>query len=110
MKGKFQTRKLTWIAAAVMLAVFSIVCIAAATKKGDFRGQFEIKFFKKGPGGQWELADKWVSNASFRLSAVDIAFGKEFSTDSVWEGRTEKGRRVFARLSKHGTAKINLVD
>jgi hypothetical protein len=98
------------IAAAIMLAMSGIVCIAAVTKKGDFRGKFEIKFFKKGAGGQWEEADKWVSNASFRLSAVDLAFGKEFTTESVWEGRTEKGRQVFARLSRPGKAKIDFSE
>jgi hypothetical protein len=64
MKGKFQTTKYTLITAAVTLALLSLACLAAVTKKGDFRGKFAIQFFKKGPGGQWELADKWASHLS----------------------------------------------
>jgi hypothetical protein len=110
MKVTFQTRTLRLIAAAVTVAALSIVCLTAVTKKRDFRGKFEIQFFKIGAGGQWELFDKWISTVSSRLSVADVVFGKEFTIDNAWEGRSEKGRQISARLSKPGKAKVNLTE
>jgi hypothetical protein len=83
---------------------------AAVTEKRDFRGRFEISFYKKNAGGGWVVADKWISDVSFSLSVADVATGKEFTANSVWEGRTEKGRSISARLVRAGKTKVSLAD
>jgi hypothetical protein len=106
--------------AALITTVFtvglaSLTVAKALFAKREFRGKAQLLFCKRSSTGQWEVFDKWsIPNLSFNLSAADVALGKEFTTTDVWEGRTEKGKRIRTRLSGAGKAKVttagNLVD
>lgn len=109
--GLFHSRRNRALLTLAMLLLGMIaVAGASVTEKRDFRGRFEINFCRKTAGGGWEIADKWVSDTSFSLSVADVATGKEFTANSVWQGRTEKGRFISARLARAGKTKVNLAD
>jgi hypothetical protein len=95
----------------LIAALISLVVASEAAKKREFSGKAEFLFCKKGNGGRWEVFDKWEAHdLSFKVSVIDIAIGKEFTSGGVWEGDTEKGRHISTRLSGPGKAKVNLTD
>ncbi|MEW6127313.1 MAG: hypothetical protein AB1757_09755 [Acidobacteriota bacterium] len=96
------------LAICLMMAMFTLISANALFAKREFRGRAEIQFCKKTANGQWEVADRFIiPNLQFTLSVADVAFGKEFKTESIWEGTSEKGRRIRVSLNGLGKAKVN---
>ncbi len=97
----------TAIAVCLMMALLTLISANALFAKREFRGRTEILFCKKAANGQWEVADKFIiPNLQFTLTVADLVFGKEFKTESVWEGKSEKGRRIRVALSGLCKAKV----
>ncbi len=99
------------VAAVFGLSIISLVLATEAAKKRDFKGQAEFWFCKKGSSGKWEVFDKWIArDLTFKVSVTDIATGKEFTSNGVWQGESEKGHHISTRLSRPGSAEVSLAD
>jgi hypothetical protein len=111
-KGRIKLlKKFSLLTPLIIGALISGIVANEAAKKRDFKGRAEFFFYRKAGAGRWEVFDKWVApNLGFKVSVTDIATGKEFTSEGIWEGQSEKGHRISLRLSRAGTAQVSLGD
>lgn len=98
------------LATSVCLALaLGLVIANTLTQRRDFKGSVLIEVHKKGDDGRWEIIDRLnAQSLQFTASVADLAHGKHVTSDHVWEGQTEHGRRLSVRLARPGSAQFDL--
>lgn len=98
------------LATSVCLALaLGLVIANTLTKRRDFKGSVLIEVHKKGGDGRWEIIDRLKApSLQFTASVADLAQGKQVTSNNVYEGQTEKGRRLSVRLAQPGSAHVDL--
>lgn len=106
---KTGTRKLPklMLAALITVAAFGWL-MAQAGKQRDASGTITLELCKKGANGQWEVIDRVKSPVNFTASVMDLAAGKEITSNFSWRGTSEKGMRAEGRMLRAGKVKIDV--
>ena len=113
MKTQFKLRRILNLTAVTIVAAFIAVggfLIHAAAKKREFSGKIAIKVCKKLPNGQWQEIDKAEGPLSFEGNLIDVASGKEFTTNRVWSSTSAKGKSFNAALPGAGKLTADLTS
>ncbi|HQR32322.1 MAG TPA: hypothetical protein PLK30_06275 [Blastocatellia bacterium] len=95
------------IAALFTVAAFGWL-MAQAGKQRDASGTITLELCKKGANGQWEVIDRVKSPVNFTASVMDLAAGKEITSNFSWRGTSEKGLRAEGRMLRAGKVKIDV--
>ena len=82
--------------------------MAEAGKQRDASGTITLELCKKGANGQWEVIDRVKSPVNFTASVMDLAAGKEITSNFSWRGTSEKGLRAEGRMLRAGKVKIDV--
>lgn len=103
---KTKTRKLVAVMV-VTLSAFGWLA-AEAGKQRDANGTITLELCKKGANGQWEVIDRIKSPVNFTASVMDLAAGKEITSNFNWRGTSEKGLRAEGRMMRAGKVKLDM--
>lgn len=95
-------------AALITVAAFGWL-MAEAGKQRDASGTLTLELCKKGANGQWEVIDRVKSPVSFSASVLDLAAGKEITSNFSWRGTSEKGLRAEGRMLRAGKVKLDVL-
>lgn len=103
------TRKLPKLVLAGLIIVAAVGwMMAQAGKQRDASGTITLELCKKGANGQWEVIDRVKSPVNFTASVMDLAAGKEITSNFSWRGTSEKGMRAEGRMLRAGKVKIDV--
>jgi hypothetical protein len=107
---KSRTFTRTLMITMLIITALSLAFAYAITKKRDFRGTATLRLCQKTADGRWKEIDKWaIPDLNLQLSVADAVSGpKQFTTTSDWQGTTDKGRKVVARLARPGSVQIDV--
>ncbi len=106
---KTETRKLPKLILAALITVAAFGWLMAeAGKQRDASGTITLELCKKGANGQWEVIDRVKSPVNFTASVMDLAAGKEITSNFSWRGTSEKGMRAEGRMLRAGKVKIDV--
>lgn len=104
---KTRTRKLMAVAL-ISIAAFGWLA-AEAGKQRDASGTITLELCRKGANGQWEVIDRVKSPVNFTASVMDVASGKDITSNFSWRGTSEKGLRAEGRMMRAGKVKLDPV-
>ena len=93
-------------AVVVLLAVCGLL-LAEAGKQREATTNVTIEICKKGPNGQWEIIDRAKAPANFTASILDLASGKELTSNVNWSAKTEKGTQLNVKLARAVKVKLD---
>ncbi len=106
---KTETRKLPKLILAALITIGAFGWLMAeAGKQRDASGTITLELCKKGANGQWEVIDRVKSPVNFTASVMDLAAGKEITSNFSWRGTSEKGMRAEGRMLRAGKVKIDV--
>lgn len=106
---KTGTRKLPKLILAALITVAAFGWLMAqAGKQRDASGTITLELCKKGANGQWQVIDRVKSPVNFTASVMDLAAGKEITSNFSWRGTSEKGMRAEGRMLRAGKVKIDV--
>ncbi len=103
---KIKARKLLAVAL-ITVAAFGWL-MAQAGKQRDASGTITLELCKKGASGQWEVIDRVKSPVNFTASVMELAAGKEITSNFSWRGTSEKGMRAEGRMLRAGKVKLDV--
>lgn len=95
------------LTALITVAAFGWL-MAEAGKQRDASGTITLELCKKGANGQWQVIDRVKSPVNFTASIMDLAAGKEITSNFSWRGTSEKGMRAEGRMLRAGKVKIDV--
>jgi hypothetical protein len=100
----------TFLIPTLIVTALSLAFAYVITKKRDFQGQATLRLCQKTADGRWKEIDKWtIPDLNLQLSVADAVSGaKQFTTTSDWQGTTDKGRKVVAKLARPGSVQLDL--
>lgn len=102
---KTRTRKLMAVA---LLSIAAFGWLAAeAGKQRDASGTITLELCRKGANGQWEVIDRVKSPVNFTASVMEVASGKDITSNFSWRGTSEKGLRAEGRMLRAGKVKLD---
>lgn len=103
---KIKARKLLAVVL-ITVAAFGWL-MAQAGKQRDASGTITLELCKKGASGQWEVIDRVKSPVNFTASVMELAAGKEITSNFSWRGTSEKGMRAEGRMLRAGKVKLDV--
>jgi hypothetical protein len=74
--------------------------LAAANQRFQVQTSVEAILCERDEKGGWVTIDRGKDSSSFESTASEIASRREFASNFVWRGRSEKGCQVDARQSR----------
>ncbi len=95
------------LAALIAIGAFGWL-MAEAGKQRDASGTITLELCKKGENGQWQVIDRVKSPVNFTASVMDLAAGKEITSNFSWRGTSEKGMRAEGRMLRAGKVKLDV--
>ena len=106
-KKIFRTKSIVLAAAVIMISVFGLVVANTVTKPLNVELRTHIKICKEGKNNRWEVIDEvGPENLRFQASLLELAKGRNFKSDFVWNTKSKKGHPYRVRLI--GDAKTDL--
>lgn len=105
-----KTRNLLRLVTVALITLTTFGWLAAqAGKQRDASGTITLELCKKGANGQWEVIDRVKSPVNFTASVMDLAAGKEITSNFNWRGTSEKGLRAEGRMMRAGKVKLDVM-
>ena len=90
-----------------LLIAFGALIAHTVTKQREATTNVTIEICKKGPNGQWEIIDRAKAPANFTASILDLASGKELTSNVNWSAKTEKGTQLNVKLARAAKVKLD---
>lgn len=104
-----KTRNLLRLVTVALMTLAAFGWLAAeAGKQRDASGTITLELCKKGENGQWQVIDRIKSPVNFTASVMDLAAGKEITSNFSWRGTSEKGLRAEGRMLRAGKVKLDV--
>ncbi len=105
-----KTRNLLRLVTVALMTLAAFGWLAAeAGKQRDASGTITLELCKKGENGQWQVIDRIKSPVNFTASVMDLAAGKEITSNFNWRGTSEKGLRAEGRMMRAGKVKLDVM-
>lgn len=89
-----------------LLVAFGALIADTVSKQRDATTNVTLEICKKGANGQWDIIDRAKAPANFTASVMDLASGKELTSNVNWSAKTEKGTALNVKLGRG--VKVNL--
>jgi len=106
-KKIFRTKNIALTAVVILISVFGLVVANTVTKPLNVELRTHIKICKEGKNNKWEVIDEvGPENLRFQASLLEMASGRNFKSDFVWNTKSKKGHPYRIRLI--GDAKTDL--